>query len=110
MKLFLDTADLAEIRWASRAGLIDGVTTNPSLLAKAAGDVEPHDVLKEICSLVDGPVSAEVVAVEGEGMYRDARVISIYEGTSEIQRMVIARDLLARAGRSLGVAGTAGSR
>ena len=76
MKLFLDTADLAEIRWASRAGLIDGVTTNPSLLAKAAGDVEPHDVLKEICSLVDGPVSAEVVAVEGEGMYRDARELA----------------------------------
>ena len=61
MKLFLDTADLADIRWASRAGLIDGITTNPSLLAKSAGDVEPQDVLKEICSLVDGPVSAEVV-------------------------------------------------
>jgi transaldolase len=76
MKLFLDTADLADIRWASRAGLIDGITTNPSLLAKSAGDVEPQDVLKEICSLVEGPVSAEVIAVEGEGMYREARELA----------------------------------
>lgn len=76
MKLFLDTANLADIRWASRAGLIDGITTNPTLLAKAAGDVDPTDVLKEICSLVDGPVSAEVVAVDAEGMYREGRELA----------------------------------
>ena len=76
MKLFLDTADLADIRWASRAGLIDGVTTNPSLLSQSAGDVEPRDVLKEICSLVDGPVSAEVVAVDGDGMYHEGRELA----------------------------------
>ncbi len=76
MKLFLDTADLGEVRWASQAGLIDGVTTNPTLLNQHAGDVEPHDVLKEICSLVDGPVSAEVVAVDAEGMYREARELA----------------------------------
>ena len=69
MKFFLDTADLADIRWAARAGLIDGVTTNPTLMSRHAGDVEPTDVLKEICSLVDGPVSAEVVAVDAAGMY-----------------------------------------
>jgi transaldolase len=76
MKIFLDTANLADIRWASQAGLIDGVTTNPTLLAQAAGDVEPRDVLKEICSLVDGPVSAEVVAVDAEGMYREGRELA----------------------------------
>ena len=76
MKLFLDTADLADIRWASRVGLIDGITTNPSLLSRSAGDVDPHDVLKEVGPLVDGAVSAEVVAVEGEGMYRDARELA----------------------------------
>src|SRR5438874_4783713 len=56
MKFFLDTASLKDISWAAQAGLIDGVTTNPSLLAKQAGDLDPRDVLKEICSLVDGPV------------------------------------------------------
>ena len=100
MKLFLDTADLADIRWAARAGLIDGVTTNPSLLAKSAGDVEPRDVLKEICSLVDGPVSAEVVAVDGDGMYHEGRELAkiaenivvkipmIEEGLPVIRRLV----------------------
>jgi transaldolase len=73
MKFFLDTADLGDIRWAAQAGLIDGVTTNPTLLAKHAGDVDPRDVLKEICSLVDGPISAEVVAVDAEGMYQEGR-------------------------------------
>ncbi len=100
MKIFLDTASLADIRWASQAGLIDGVTTNPTLLAKAAGDVEPNDVLKEICSLVDGPVSAEVVAVDAEGMYREGRELAklaenvvvkipmIEEGLTAIRRLV----------------------
>ena len=76
MKFFLDTADLGDIRWASQAGLIDGVTTNPTLLSKSAGDVEPTDVLKEICSLVDGPVSAEVVAVDADGMYSEGRELA----------------------------------
>jgi transaldolase len=76
MKFFLDTANLAEIRWAAQAGLIDGVTTNPTLLSKDASDLEPDDVLKEICSLVDGPVSAEVVAVDGEGMYEEGRKLA----------------------------------
>ena len=61
MQFFLDTANLSDIRWAAQAGLIDGITTNPTLLAKVAGELDPRDVLKEICSLVDGPVSAEVV-------------------------------------------------
>lgn len=76
MKFFLDTADLSQIRWATQVGLIDGITTNPTLLAKVAGDVEPADVLKEICSVVDGPVSAEVVAVDADGMYHEGRVLA----------------------------------
>jgi len=76
MKFFLDTADLSDIRWASSAGLIDGVTTNPTLLSKSAGDVDPTDVLKEICSLVEGPVSAEVVAVDADGMYQEGRELA----------------------------------
>ncbi len=73
MKFFLDTASLKDISWATQAGLIDGVTTNPTLLAKQAGDLDPRDVLKEICSLVRGPVSAEVVAVDTDGMVREGR-------------------------------------
>ncbi len=71
MKFFLDSASLKDISWAAQAGLIDGVTTNPSLLAKQAGDLDPRDVLKEICSLDDGPVSAEVVGLETDGMVRE---------------------------------------
>src|SRR2546430_8840315 len=71
MKFFLDTASLKDISWASQAGVIDGVTTNPSLLAKQAGDLDPKDVLKEICSLVEGPVSAEVVALDTDAMVRE---------------------------------------
>jgi transaldolase len=100
MKLFLDTANLADIRWATQVGLIDGITTNPTLLAKAAGDVDPNDVLKEICSLVDGPVSAEVVAVDGDGMYTEGRELArladnivvkipmIEEGLPVVRRLV----------------------
>ncbi|MEE8117787.1 MAG: fructose-6-phosphate aldolase, partial [Gemmatimonadales bacterium] len=57
-------------------GLIDGVTTNPSLIAKSAGDLDPTDILKEICSMVDGPISAEVVAVETEEMYAEGKALA----------------------------------
>src|SRR2546422_709228 len=76
MKFFLDTASLKDISWAAQAGLIDGITTNPSLLAKQAGDLDPRDVLKEICSLVEGPVSAEVVAVEADAMVREGKELA----------------------------------
>src|SRR5438093_470458 len=76
MKFFLDTASLKDISWAAQAGLIDGITTNPSLLAKQAGDLDPRDVLKEICSLVEGPVSAEVVAVDPEGMVKEGKELA----------------------------------
>lgn len=66
MKFFVDTADVAEIRDLSATGLLDGVTTNPSLMAKSGRDV--FEVLAEICEAVDGPVSAEVTATDSEGM------------------------------------------
>lgn len=76
MKFFLDTASLKDISWAVQAGLIDGITTNPTLLSKQAGDLDPRDVLKEICSIVEGPVSAEVVATETDGMLTEGRSLA----------------------------------
>lgn len=71
MKIFLDTASLKEIREGAALGVVDGVTTNPSLLAREAGD--PEDILRQICETVDGPISAEVVATDTEGMLREGR-------------------------------------
>jgi transaldolase len=71
MKFFIDTADTHEIREAAKLGLIDGVTTNPSLVAKTGRKY--LDVVREICDLVDGPISAEVLSVDYEGMMREAR-------------------------------------
>lgn len=73
MKIFLDTADIHEIRRAADAGLIDGVTTNPSLMAKVAGDRDPKDLFLEICKTVDGPVSAEVVGMDKETMVAEGK-------------------------------------
>jgi transaldolase len=76
MKFFIDTADLGEIREAASMGLVDGVTTNPSLMAKAGMGADFHGRIKEICDLVDGPVSAEVVGVTTEEMVNEARVLA----------------------------------
>jgi transaldolase len=70
MKIFLDTADIEEIRIAARWGVLDGVTTNPSLYAKVGGSYD--SILAEICRITEGPVSAEVVAEDIEGMMREA--------------------------------------
>jgi transaldolase len=71
MKIFLDTADIEEIRIAKRWGVLDGVTTNPTLYGKIGGSYD--DIVREICDLVPGPVSAEVVAEDVEGMLREGR-------------------------------------
>ncbi|MFI5254140.1 MAG: fructose-6-phosphate aldolase [Candidatus Limnocylindrales bacterium] len=71
MKIFLDTADIEEIRIAARWGVLDGVTTNPTLYAKVGGDYDT--VLQEICRITSGPVSAEVIADDIEGMLREGR-------------------------------------
>ncbi len=69
MKIFIDTADVAEIREAHSWGIVDGVTTNPSLVAKSGRSLE--SVINEICTIVDGPISAEVVSVDAPGMVEE---------------------------------------
>jgi transaldolase len=76
MKIFLDTADLGEIRRAADAGLIDGITTNPSLVAQIAGDRDPKEIYLEICRAVDGPVSLEVVATDRATMVSEGRKLA----------------------------------
>ena len=80
MKLFLDTADIEEIRIAARWGVLDGVTTNPSLFAKVGGSYD--DILSQICELTPGPVSAEVVAEDVDGMLREGRPSPSWRRTS----------------------------
>jgi len=76
MKIFLDTADLVEIRRAADAGLVDGITTNPSLISKVAGDRDPKEIYQEICEIVDGPISLEVVAVDRDKMVAEGRKLA----------------------------------
>jgi len=71
MKFFIDTANIDEIKEAARMGMADGVTTNPSLIAKEEGVFET--IIKQICEVVDGPISAEVISLDTEGMVREAR-------------------------------------
>ena len=74
MKLFADTGNLKEIQALAELGILDGITTNPSLMAKEGGD--PRDILKQICTIVQGPVSAEVVATDTAGMIREGRELA----------------------------------
>ena len=76
MQFFIDTANLGEIRTAMDMGLVDGVTTNPSLMAREAADW--RDIAGEICRLVPGPVSLEVIALDAEGMVAEARDLMQY--------------------------------
>src|SRR2546425_12954339 len=92
MKFFLDTASLKDISWAAQAGLIDGITTNPSLLAKQAGGLDPKGVLQEICSLGEGPVSAEGGGVDGEGMLKEG------EERAKIADNIVGKIPMVRAG------------
>src|ERR671921_1922619 len=74
MKIFVDTGSIKDIEALASLGVIDGVTTNPSLMAKEKGD--GHQIIKEICRIVQGPVSAEVVATDTEGMLREGRELA----------------------------------
>jgi transaldolase len=74
MKFFVDTADVAEIKELAETGLLDGVTTNPSLVAKAKRDFK--EIIAEICAVVPGPVSAEVAATDLAGMLKEGRVLA----------------------------------
>ena len=74
MKFFIDTADVAEIRAAHEMGLVDGVTTNPSLIAKSGREF--REVITEITAIVDGPISAEVIALDAPGMVREGQELA----------------------------------
>jgi transaldolase len=74
MKFFIDTADVNEIREAQALGLVDGVTTNPSLIAKSGRKFK--DVIKEIVSIVDGPISAEVISLDAPGMIKEGKELA----------------------------------
>ncbi len=74
MKFFIDTANLDEIREASSMGLVDGVTTNPSLIAKTGRKLD--EVIADICEIVDGPISAEAVSLEADGMIAEGRELA----------------------------------
>ncbi|MCK4244732.1 MAG: fructose-6-phosphate aldolase [Candidatus Omnitrophica bacterium] len=74
MKFFLDTAIVEDIRWAANLGIVDGVTTNPSLIARSGRKFE--EVVKEITEIVDGPISAEAVSLEAEKMVEEARKLA----------------------------------
>jgi transaldolase len=74
MKFFIDTANLDEIRQAASIGILDGVTTNPTLLSREKGN--PEEILRKICELVNGPISAEVISLDAEGMVREGRKLA----------------------------------
>lgn len=74
MKLFIDTANIEEIKEINQWGVIEGVTTNPSLIAKEGRDI--NEVIREIASIVDGPISGEVISLDKEGMLREARELA----------------------------------
>lgn len=74
MKFFIDTANLEEIKKANEWGLVDGVTTNPSLVSKEGRDFIP--LIKEICGVIDGPISAEAISLDADGMIKEARELS----------------------------------
>src|SRR3546814_7840010 len=92
MKCFADTAEIDEIRDLAATGLLDGVTTNPSLIHKSGRDF--MEVTREICAIVDGPVSAEVVALDHATMMKEAEVLRKIadnrseEHTSELQSLM----------------------
>lgn len=75
MRIFIDTANIDEIRKANRLGVISGVTTNPSLIAKEGRNF--REVVQEICEIVDGPISAEVISIDAEGMVEEALELAV---------------------------------
>lgn len=93
MKFFIDTADVQEIREGAAMGIIDGVTTNPSLVAKTGRKF--NDVLLEICDIVKGPVSAEVIATDCDGMMKEAREYAKLRGNIVVKLPLIPEGLKA---------------
>jgi len=93
MQIFIDSADIVEIRDAAAMGVIDGVTTNPSLVAKTGRPFK--EVLVDICEVVDGPISAEVVATDYEGILREGRALAAMHENIVVKVPLIAEGLKA---------------
>ncbi len=101
MKIFIDSADIAEIKDAVAMGCIDGVTTNPSLIAKTGRSLEK--VIRDICEVVDGPISAEVLATDAEGIVREGKILAAIHPNIVVKVPLIAEGI--RAVRTLSSAG-----
>jgi transaldolase len=93
MKIFIDSADLNEIRDAAAMGVIDGVTTNPSLVAKAGRSLET--IVREICEVVDGPISAEVTATDAAGIVKEGKVLAAIHPNVVVKVPLIAEGIKA---------------
>ncbi|MBU0734277.1 MAG: fructose-6-phosphate aldolase [Proteobacteria bacterium] len=93
MKFFIDTASIEEIKRAKELGMVDGVTTNPSLVAKEGREFK--GLIKEIAGIVDGPVSAEVVSLDAEGMVREARELAAVADNMVIKIQLVEEGLKA---------------
>ncbi len=93
MKIFIDSGDLAEIREANAMGAVDGRTTNPSLLAKAG--LATKDAITQICAIVDGPISAEVIATDAEGIVKEGRALAAIHPNVVVKVPLIADGLKA---------------
>jgi len=96
MKLFIDTANVEHIKEVASWGVLSGVTTNPSLIAKEGRDF--RQVIEEICAIVDGPISAEAVSLDSEGMLKEAREYSKWHDNVTIKLPMTAEGLKATAG------------
>ena len=95
MKFFLDTANVKEIQEAASLGLLDGVTTNPSLVAKEGRSLSFKEVLVEICNIVDGPISAEVVSLEADAMVKEGKELAKIHKNIVVKVPLIAEGLKA---------------
>ncbi len=93
MQIFLDTADIAQIQEANAMGLIDGVTTNPSLIAKTGRKFE--EVIREICAIVNGPISAETVTLKADSIFKEALVLAKIHNNVVVKIPLIAEGLKA---------------
>ena len=93
MKIFIDSADLTEIRDAAAMGVIDGVTTNPSLVAKAGRPLET--IVREICEVVDGPISAEVISTDHAGIVREGKLLAAIHPNVVVKVPLIAEGIRA---------------
>lgn len=93
MKFFIDTANLVDIKKGVEMGMVDGVTTNPSLIARENKPFE--EIIKEICGIVDGPVSAEVVSLDAPGMIAEARVLAALDEKIVIKIPMLAEGMKA---------------